>query len=133
MTAATWTSSGRRVCAASLYDLEHRIVAGGQVKWVREKAYLEFDSDRQLLGGFGVVQDITLRRQAEESLRVSEAGYAQLFANMLEGFAYCRIIRDENGRTADFVYAEGERGFRQVDRIDERGREARERGDTRHR
>jgi PAS domain S-box-containing protein len=54
------------------YDLEHRIVANGHVKWVREKAYLEFDSDRKLLGGFGITQDITARKTAEEALRRSE-------------------------------------------------------------
>jgi PAS domain S-box-containing protein len=48
------------------YDIEHRIVVDGQVKWVREKAYLEFDKAGVLLGGFGITQDITERRQASE-------------------------------------------------------------------
>lgn len=47
------------------YDFEHRIVADGQVKWVREKAYLEFDGEGHLLGGFGITQDITERKQSE--------------------------------------------------------------------
>ena len=51
------------------YDIEHRIVVDGQVKWVREKAYLEFDDAGKLLGGFGITQDITERKQAEEALR----------------------------------------------------------------
>jgi PAS domain S-box-containing protein len=51
------------------YDIEHRIVVADQVKWVREKAYLEFDAAGQLLGGFGITQDITARKQAEEALR----------------------------------------------------------------
>ena len=41
----------------------------GQVKWVREKAYLEFDDAGKLLGGFGITQDITERKRAEEALR----------------------------------------------------------------
>ncbi|MHB8068788.1 MAG: PAS domain S-box protein [Desulfobaccales bacterium] len=53
------------------YDLEHRIVAGGTVKWVREKAELELDPQGQLLGGFGTVQDITARKEVEETLQVS--------------------------------------------------------------
>ncbi|MFL7791618.1 MAG: PAS domain S-box protein, partial [Anaerolineae bacterium] len=47
------------------YDIEHRIVVDGQIKWVREKAYLEFDDAGVLLGGFGITQDVTERRQAQ--------------------------------------------------------------------
>jgi PAS domain S-box-containing protein len=51
------------------YDIEHRIVVGDTVRWVRERAELEFDHEGQLRGGFGTVQDITARKQAEEALR----------------------------------------------------------------
>lgn len=51
------------------YDIEHRLVVEGLVKWVREQAYLECDKDGSLLGGFGITQDITKRKQAEEALR----------------------------------------------------------------
>ncbi|MBN2294279.1 MAG: PAS domain S-box protein [Pirellulales bacterium] len=51
------------------YDIEHRIVAHGSVRWVREKAFLEFDDGGELLSGFGITQDITDRKQTEEELR----------------------------------------------------------------
>jgi PAS domain S-box-containing protein len=51
------------------YDIEHRIIVDDEVKWVRERAELEFDSKGELKGGFGTVQDITERKQAEEKLR----------------------------------------------------------------
>ncbi|MEK7404660.1 MAG: PAS domain S-box protein, partial [Acidobacteriota bacterium] len=54
------------------YDIEHRIIVGGGVKWVRERAELEFDREGTLLGGFGTVQDITDRKRAEDALRRSE-------------------------------------------------------------
>jgi len=57
--------------AGEPYDIEHRIVVNGQVRWVREKAYLEFDDTGALLGGFGITQDITDRKQLEEELRRS--------------------------------------------------------------
>ncbi|MBN1818790.1 MAG: PAS domain S-box protein, partial [Sedimentisphaerales bacterium] len=51
------------------YDIEHRLLVDGQVKWVREKAYLEFDKDGSLIGGFGITQDITDRKKAEEEIK----------------------------------------------------------------
>jgi PAS domain-containing protein len=48
-----------------------RRTAGGRVKWVREKAFFEFDRAGALLEGFGIVQDITERRQAEQALKES--------------------------------------------------------------
>jgi PAS domain S-box-containing protein len=51
------------------YDIEHRIIAGKEVKWVREQAELEFDQSGKLVGGFGTVRDITERKKAEEELK----------------------------------------------------------------
>jgi len=53
------------------YDIEHRIIVDGQIKWVRERAELELANDGILLGGFGTVTDITQRKQAQEALRKS--------------------------------------------------------------
>ena len=75
------------------YVIEHRIVAEGRVKWVREKAYLEFDREGQLLGGFGITQDITARRQAEEALRASEEQFRVLTQNLQSAVA----LIDEHG------------------------------------
>lgn len=54
------------------YDIEHRLIVDGKVKWVRERAELEFDQDGALLGGFGTTQDITERKEAEEALREAD-------------------------------------------------------------
>jgi PAS domain S-box-containing protein len=51
------------------YDIEHRIVVGDTIRWVRERAQLEFDKEDVLLGGFGTTQDITEKKHAEERLR----------------------------------------------------------------
>jgi len=51
------------------YDIEHRVVAGGEVKWVRERARIEFAPDGAPLSGVGTVQDITDLKRTELSLR----------------------------------------------------------------
>ncbi|HEY6010901.1 MAG TPA: PAS domain S-box protein, partial [Nitrospirota bacterium] len=66
---ARWSASLR----GEPYDIEHRIVANGRVKWVRERAYLEFDDGGTLIGGFGIAQDITDRKRAEEALLMAQA------------------------------------------------------------
>ncbi len=51
----------------------------------------------------GTVKDITELKHTEEALRQSEAHYRSLFDNMLNGYAYCRMIYEE-GRAVDFTY-----------------------------
>jgi PAS domain S-box-containing protein len=51
------------------YDIEHRLLmSDGSIKWVREKAQLEFDEQGNCLRGTGFTQDITARKQVEEEL-----------------------------------------------------------------
>ena len=80
--------------AGAPYSIEHRIIVDGQIKWVREKAYLEFDDAKELLGGFGIAQDITERKRAEEALRESEERF-RLFMDNSPTVAW---IKDEHGR-----------------------------------
>jgi PAS domain S-box-containing protein len=50
------------------YDIEHRLLVDGQVKWVREKAEAVFDEKGNCVRGIGFTQDITERKQAEQEL-----------------------------------------------------------------
>jgi sigma-B regulation protein RsbU (phosphoserine phosphatase) len=59
------------------YDIEHRIVVGGAVKWVRERAQVEFDTDGHAARGIGTVQDITARKLAEAEIRALNAELEQ--------------------------------------------------------
>ena len=89
------------------YDIEHRIVVSGALKWVRERAEVEFDKDGRAVEGIGTVQDITERKRAqEELLRINRAHRALSSCNealirATEESAWldqvCRIIVDEAG------------------------------------
>jgi len=57
------------------YDIEHRIVVGDTVKWVRERAELEFDEQGALIGGFGTTQDISELKKIEGVLLRSSEQY----------------------------------------------------------
>ncbi|MBN2314102.1 MAG: PAS domain S-box protein [Sedimentisphaerales bacterium] len=48
------------------YDIEHRILVGDIVKWVREKAEVEYDAQGKPLFGIGTVQDITELKEMEQ-------------------------------------------------------------------
>ena len=89
------------------YDIEHRIVVGRVLKWVRERAEVEFDKDGRAVKGIGTVQDITERKRAQdELLRVNRAHRALSSCNealirATEESAWldhvCRIIVGEAG------------------------------------
>ncbi len=51
------------------YDIEHRIVVDGAVRWVRDKAELQFDEQSAPLSCIGITQDITDRKQYEAEIR----------------------------------------------------------------
>ncbi|MGA7178441.1 MAG: PAS domain S-box protein [Thiobacillaceae bacterium] len=51
------------------YDIEHRIMVGDQVKWVRERAEIRFGPEGKALTSLGTVQDITERKATETLMR----------------------------------------------------------------
>jgi PAS domain S-box-containing protein len=103
------------------YDIEHRIVVDGKTKWVREKASLELDENGTLLGGFGITQDITDRKNKEEELRklnrtlraLSNSNQAMMQAKDEAQYLQevCRIIVKDCGHAMVWVgFAENDQG-----------------------
>ncbi|MDP1758792.1 MAG: hypothetical protein Q8K77_03235, partial [Thermodesulfovibrionales bacterium] len=52
-------------------------------------------------------------RTAEEALKESDKHYRSLFENMLEGFAYCRMLFEDN-KPQDFMYLDVNAAFKKL-------------------
>lgn len=66
-------SVNKCVESGAKYDIEHRIITQkGNVRWVQERGDVTRDQDGKPLHMLGVVQDITLRKQAQDALATSE-------------------------------------------------------------
>jgi PAS domain S-box-containing protein len=66
------------------YDIEHRLIVAGEVKWVRERAELEFSNKGKLLSGFGTTQDITAHKRNELVLEESRQRYAEIVDSAMD-------------------------------------------------
>ncbi|MFZ5509577.1 MAG: EAL domain-containing protein [Pseudomonadota bacterium] len=58
-------SAWQAALSGAQYRIEHRIVVGDKVRWVEERAEIEFDDEGRPLKAVGSVQDITERKAAE--------------------------------------------------------------------
>ncbi len=76
------------------YDIEHRIIVADKVKWVRERAELEFDNKGNLLGGFGTTQDITDLKLIQQKLLENELRYIGIVESSMD--AMITIDGDQN-------------------------------------
>lgn len=75
----------------SPYDIVHRLrMPDDRIKWVNERCETFFDPNGQALRSMGTVQDITARKQAEETLR--------LYASVFEHSGEAILITDNDKR-----------------------------------
>ncbi len=107
-------------------DLSHWIEVFGRVALTGEPVQLE-DYSKVLnkwyyvslysskKGYFAtILEDITERKKFEDALRKSEEEYRSLFTNMIDGFAYCKMVFDENNKSIDFVYLQINDAFERI-------------------
>ncbi|MEO6103837.1 MAG: PAS domain S-box protein, partial [Pseudoxanthomonas sp.] len=83
----------------------------GQQLWVQTDKVPYCDENGKVIGIVVMAQDITKRKLADAALSESELRYHTLFENMLEGYAFCRLLYDEQGQASDFVYLEVNSAF----------------------
>ncbi len=89
------------------YDIQHRIIADGKTKWVREKADIKYDDEGKPVEVIGSVQDITDRKSTEKKLEKSEERYRRLFETAQDGMliidAETGVIEDANPFIQDIL------------------------------
>jgi PAS domain S-box-containing protein len=72
------------------------------------------DQNGKEIGFIDIVRDISERKKAEAALRESEQNYHLLFSNMIDGFAHCKIMLDENDKPQDFLFLEVNDAFERL-------------------
>ncbi|MCX6690824.1 MAG: PAS domain S-box protein, partial [Methanoregula sp.] len=96
-----------RALAGEVVRFQEEIVrtpATGELRYRQVSAAPVHDDKGTIIGSISVVRDITDLKKAEDALKESEEKYRTLFNNMMEGFAYCRMIYDREGHPEDFIY-----------------------------
>ncbi len=76
------------------YHIEHRILVNGEIRWLEERAELDFDLAGNLGTVTGAVQDITERIRTEQLLRTNE----QKLLTILDGVDAYIYLKDTAGR-----------------------------------
>ena len=87
------------------FNIEKRYLKkNGEVLWGNLTGSIMRDETGRPLYLMGMVQDITERQRAEETLRQSEEKYRRLFETMTEGLSFDEIICDDTGKPRDLRY-----------------------------
>jgi len=105
------------------YDIEHRVVVDGRVKWVMEKAELEFNGADECVRGIGFTQDITERKISEIQVREAVDRFKKVFNSQFDAIFILNadapaIILECNQAAVDiFGYAPGDLIGETVDKL----------------
>jgi PAS domain S-box-containing protein len=91
--------------------LEFRILTkSGKVRWINHSCGPLYNREGDYIGRRAANRNITERKRAEKVRQESEIRYRSLFENMLNGFAYCEMLF-ENDQPSDFIYLDVNKAF----------------------
>ena len=93
------------------FIFKHKL-SNGEIRDVDVYSGLINQNGKPLL--YSIIHDITVQKKAELALRESENRYRSLFENMLEGFAYCRMIFDIDNHPVDWIYLDVNSAFHKL-------------------
>lgn len=89
------------------YQYEARFLRYDKVyRWCLILAKPYYDLDEQFAGYIGSIYDITDRKKSDRKFIESQAKYHSLFMNMDSGYAYYKIIYDQEQNPCDLTFVE---------------------------
>lgn len=82
------------VMQRSRYSIDHRILLpNGKIRWLRENADVVYNDLKELVEMIGTVQDITVLKEKDKRIELSEAFYSSLVENLPQ----CIFRKDIDG------------------------------------
>ena len=93
----------REGCTVALANHTALVTSDGREIPIEDSAAPIRDNEGKVAGIILVFHDVAERRLAQEALKESEEHYRSLFDNMLNGYAYCKMLF-ENDQPEDFIY-----------------------------
>ncbi|MGA2225065.1 MAG: PAS domain S-box protein, partial [Syntrophobacteraceae bacterium] len=100
----------REGCIVSLANHTALITPDGREIPIEDSAAPIKDSAGNIIGVVLAFHDVTEKRRTQEVLKQSEEHYRSLFDNMMNGYAYCRMLFEED-EPEDFIYLNVNRAF----------------------
>lgn len=109
--------------AITIKEVDDKCLVGKEVSVVRELNlggkifYLHtiqkpiYNNKKQIIGVSGIVRDVTSQQEKEKVVEESKKRYQLLFENMMDGFAFHKIIIDKKGKPEDYIFLQANAKF----------------------